>query len=297
MSFKTPTDTHRRSAPCYLPLHGKLDSTENLRSRRLTVRSVVHFHSATLSLPISPVISIAATILPIAGFLNAFIHPTLLKQAHASPSRIYQLTPVVLQTLQALITTILATLLFEGVVPSQGLDCVLENDWMGMYRAHDANGIRRIQDTLDCCGLNSVKDRAYPFPKSGASTCAETYGRSGSCKGPWRGAMQVTTGVDFGVVLAVGLMQIIGLLMMREGPSWWTAWRTRGERQVNGTYESRRPLLLPTSSRDEETAERQGTGGRNYGGVNGGSGVVNEEVESGPRVEPSTINERSAWEE
>ncbi|KAF7562409.1 hypothetical protein G7046_g1715 [Stylonectria norvegica] len=258
-----------------------------LSSALFAIAVVVHFHSASLSLPISPALSILATLLPIIGFLNAYIHPTLLRRSRTSPSRIHQLAPLVLQTLQALITTILATLLFEGVVPSQGLDCTLDNEWMGMFRAHDANGIRRIQDTLDCCGLNSVKDRAYPFPKGAPSTCAETYGRTTACKGPWRGAMQTTMGVDFAVMLAVGLMQIVGLFMMREGTNWWTAWGFRGSRRTTSNLESRRPLLTAPSDSDEETTERQESGARDYGGINGN--------ESGPRVEPSTMNDRNAW--
>lgn len=78
---------------------------------------------------------------------------------------------------------------------------------MGMWRAHDAEGIRTVQDALKCCGLNSVKDRAYPWG-NGARTCVEVYGRSVACRGPWRRAMQTTTGVDLAVVLAVGVMQV-----------------------------------------------------------------------------------------
>ena len=84
--------------------------------------------------------------------------------------------------------------------------------------------------------------------------------------------------------------------MMREGTSWWTAWRARGARPVNGTYESRRPLLLPITNEDEETIERQEQGGRSYGGTNGVSGIVNGD-ESGSRAETSPINERNAWDE
>lgn len=79
---------------------------------------------------------------------------------------------------------------------------------MRMFRAHNAGAIRRVQDALECCGLNSIKDRAYPFGKIGPSSCAETYGRSRSCRGPWMAAMQTNAGVDFGVVIAVGLLQV-----------------------------------------------------------------------------------------
>lgn len=77
-----------------------------------------------------------------------------------------------------------------------------------MFRAHDARGIQGIQDAYDCCGLNTVKDRAYPFPPGKADRCAARYERSAACKGPWRGALQTTSGVDLMVVMVAGLLQV-----------------------------------------------------------------------------------------
>lgn len=180
--------------------------TKNISSSQ---NRVVHFHSSSLSLPLSPVISILATLLPILGFLNAYIHPSLLRVAHApTSSRLRRLAPLVLQTLQALLTTILATLLFEGIIPSPALNCVLENDWMRMYRNHDDTRIRRIQDMMNCCGFNSVKDRAYPFRSGPGSQCAEMFGRTEACRKPWTAALRSSSGADFAVAIAVGLLQV-----------------------------------------------------------------------------------------
>jgi hypothetical protein len=66
---------------------------------------------------------------------------------------------------------------------------------------------------LDCCGFNSVKDRAYPFPRGAPSTCADTYGRDVACRGLLEKAVRVNAGVDLGVVLAVGVLQV-GLLFL-----------------------------------------------------------------------------------
>ena len=176
----------------------------------LTLRhSVVHFHSKWLSLPIPPVITILTAVLPLLGFLNAYTHPTLLHGARSpSAGRLGQLLPTILQTLQALLAAVLATLLLEGAVPSRALDCLLEDRWLARFRAHDGGRIRQIQDSLDCCGFNSVRDRAFPFPGDTPSTCPETYGRSLACRGPWRQAMQGTAGADFAVAMTVGLMQV-----------------------------------------------------------------------------------------
>lgn len=77
-----------------------------------------------------------------------------------------------------------------------------------MFRTHDAGGIRKIQDAFECCGLNSVKDKAYPFPGMTPSSCAETYGRSVACRAQWKGALRTASGAELGAVLAVGLLQV-----------------------------------------------------------------------------------------
>ncbi|KAI6781804.1 uncharacterized protein J7T54_004970 [Emericellopsis cladophorae] len=249
--------------------------------------SVVHFHSSSLSLPITPVVTILTAILPLVSFFNAYTYPSVLANTRHRDSRLARLAPTIPQIVQALVTTILATVLFEASVPSQAMSCILENGWMARFRAHDANTIRRVQDMLECCGFNSVKDRAYPFPRGTPSTCAETYGRTVACRGPLERSVRVGAGVDLGVVLAVGLLQILGLLMMREGNDWWTAWRTGGWRHVIGGRGSSRPLLTGPERQESdgpEQSERQA-----YGGT--------DEEQSGPRVEPSPIHERNAWNE
>jgi hypothetical protein len=169
---------------------------------------VLHFHSTNLGLPISPLLTILVAVLPIVGMVNAYIRPSLLITAQSSPSRIQQLLPTALQVLQAVFSVILATLLAEGVADTPARRCTLESVWMGLYRAHDGRTIRRIQDALDCCGFNSVRDRAFPFGDRAPSTCAETFGRSAACRVPWVRAMQTSSGLDLGIVLSVGLLQV-----------------------------------------------------------------------------------------
>lgn len=170
--------------------------------------SVIHFHSAHLSLPISDVVTVLTVILPIASFINAFVYPNLLKEIE-SPNIVQRAIPVALQGIQAIVTTILATILAEGVVPSPALDCVLERDWKLMYKSRDGLSIGYVQDTLNCCGFLDVADRAFPFPVNGSdSTCSELYGRDLACQEPWRGAMQLHSGVELTIVLLVGALQV-----------------------------------------------------------------------------------------
>ncbi|UNI20294.1 hypothetical protein JDV02_006394 [Purpureocillium takamizusanense] len=217
------------------------------------VAVVVHFHTAHLSLPLSSSITVLAVVLPIAAFLNAYIYPNLLRNSHACAlaprdhSALERLAPVLLQGLQAVVTSVLATLLFEGLVPSPALDYLVDYEWGRLYDARDAQSIRLIQDTYRCCGLRAVDDRAYPFD-DGPRACADVYGRVASCEAPWKSAMQITSAVDFGVVLVVGLMQIIGLLLMRERTKWWTALRTQDWKQPYCDDTASQSLLIP----DEE---------------------------------------------
>lgn len=82
----------------------------------------------------------------------------------------------------------------------------MNNRWQGLWRDRNGEAIRLIQDTLNCCGLNSLVDRAYPIkaPKS----CAEMFGRDQVCRGPWRSALRGSAGADLGIVIAVGVLQV-----------------------------------------------------------------------------------------
>ncbi|KAL6861029.1 hypothetical protein J3F83DRAFT_747124 [Trichoderma novae-zelandiae] len=259
------------------------------------VAAVVHFHSAHLSLPISPVITILTVLLPIISLLNSYIYPTLLHSARHSSHPLHRLSPTILQTLQGLLTAVLATLLFEDVLPSATVECLLDNQWLRMFRAHDGESIRMIQDTLNCCGLNSLVDRAYPFPKPGdnnKSLCGDMFGRAQSCRAPWRAALRSSTGADFGVVVAVGLLQILSLLMTKEGTNWWNAWRSIGWRRQQRVHRSEsRPLLEDVTDADE-VVERQDDSPH----PRGYQSLPATDQDSRPRVEPSAIHqERNAW--
>lgn len=78
-----------------------------------------------------------------------------------------------------------------------------------MWTDHDGDAIRRIQDAFNCCGFNSIKDRSWPFPRKGSQgNCAAQWGRTTPCVGPWTAALQKGSGAEFGVVAAVGLLQV-----------------------------------------------------------------------------------------
>jgi len=59
-----------------------------------------------------------------------------------------------------------------------------------MFHAKDSQGIRAIQEALQCCGFGSTKDMAWPFPGQGrgAGECvARAEGAVGRCLDGLRG--------------------------------------------------------------------------------------------------------------
>ncbi|KGQ09106.1 hypothetical protein BBAD15_g5549 [Beauveria bassiana D1-5] len=202
---------------------------------------VLHFHSQHLSLPLSPVVTVVTVILPVAAFLNAFVYPNLLHTSSSSSTSILRVLPAALQGLQAVVATALATIFVQGFAsPSRG--CALDAAWQRLYDARDADAVRRVQDTLRCCGYADVNDRAFPFASLIQQTCREIYNRDKACERPWRAAMATHAGIAFAVVLTVALMQILGLILMRPGTNWWTALRTP-EDEGDDDYDEHSRLL------------------------------------------------------
>ncbi|KAG5939915.1 hypothetical protein E4U59_002783 [Claviceps monticola] len=211
-----------------------------------------HINSATLSLPISPSMTIPTILLPLLALANALAYLRLSR----SPKRHHALVARTLQAVQALFTTVLATLLFSNIVPSSAVrTCLLSTIWQRMFRSHDADAIRRIQDEFNCCGFNTVYDRAWPFPDhKSAGRCAETYGRTLACVQPWTRTLQRNAGLEFGIVVAVGLFQIAMWLLSESGTfrDGGSRARPRGLIHYGTIDEPEGARLLPGVVGDEE---------------------------------------------
>ncbi|KAK4225819.1 hypothetical protein QBC38DRAFT_252478 [Podospora fimiseda] len=164
--------------------------------------------------------------------------------------------------------------------------CQLDTTWRRLYSAHDADKIRRIQDSLNCCGYRNVKDMAWPFPHKGVpvSQCGEQFGRTEGCMMKWGGEMKKMSGGEVGVVLGVLVVQVMVWVLKRKkvgrgGLRWLDGLAGGGRR------EERRGLLTGGVDEDEEGGrdeERQTDQG--YGGIE----------RDGPRVEVSNYT-RGPW--
>ncbi|KAK4163657.1 hypothetical protein QBC43DRAFT_370419 [Cladorrhinum sp. PSN259] len=243
----------------------------------------------SLSLPLSPVLSLLTTLLPIISPLATFFP---------------QINPIL-----SFVATILLTLQSSNLFATP--PCLLESTWRQRYSAHDADRIRKIQDSLNCCGYRNVKDMAWPFPHKGVlkSPCGEQFGRTEGCMIKWEGVLKSVSGGEVGIVLAVVLVQILVMVLRKRGGSgWWEKWvGSRGDRGF-GSRE-RRGLLTGADVEDDEQVGngngngRYSDGGRvtegdeeqpgqrrveeGYGGTEGG----------GPRVEALNYQRGGPWDD
>lgn len=125
---------------------------------------------------------------------------------------------VLLQLVQFLLSTILTTLFASDGFRSNVRTCLLDTRWQALFSAHDGDAIRRVQDTFNCCGLNSVRDRAWPFSRGDSDspqvTCAAYYRRALACREPWEAAMRRDAGLEVLVAVAMMVIQLGPLLAL-----------------------------------------------------------------------------------
>ncbi|CAJ2511186.1 Uu.00g068110.m01.CDS01 [Anthostomella pinea] len=248
----------------------------------------VQVTSSSLSLPLSTGTTVITILLPLIAAANVFYTPILDRiLPRGKYPALQQLLPPALQIIQAVLTTIVATLAFEGFLPSQNLNCNLEGNWQQLWHEHDGRGIERIQDSFNCCGLNSVRDRAWP-----RDHCQDFYNRHSSCAAPWRATMQRNAGLEFGVAVAVGLIQLVHLALSRLRNA--QNRRARDFKRITHNPEAdSSDRLIEDGQPVEEADGAEGNGGqdgsrRGYGAISDGG--------SAPRIEPSGLGEeRNQW--
>ncbi|OBT66556.1 hypothetical protein VE03_03700 [Pseudogymnoascus sp. 23342-1-I1] len=246
-----------------------------------------------LSLPIPLTLPVLVTLLPIVTTLmTAYISRLL------SPSKLPLYT-----TLLTMLTTY-GTVLATWALTYLPASCGLEERWSALYRAKDADAIRRIQDRWECCGFNSAVDRAWPFPHGppggpGAKQCSEVLGRTTACGAAWGEEERRMAGVLVGVAVAVFVLKMVVLgAQMRSTP--WTrpAWmRYLGGAEPGDLEDSRggqesERLLIGEGARVEEYHDEEDVDGTLRGTD------ADAEAQNRPRLEPSGLTGDGAqWRE
>ena len=144
--------------------------------------SLVKVHNLSLPFPAAiPALNICAPIVTGLAFPLCWkLRATLKNQA------IRVLLPY-LASASSLPPFALSVLSLVYAIPSDVQMCAADQQWLRMFE-HKDNSIRTIQTRLQCCGLNSMHDRAWPFQSRNvdARTCERTQGYTVACGDMWR---------------------------------------------------------------------------------------------------------------
>ena len=149
---------------------------------------IVHL---ALALPLA--LPILSTVLAICG--PVFTLFMVRVSASARKNAISFLAPYIHYLLPLLPFTLLILSLVYGI-PSELSSCSLESQWSHLFRIKSVQ-IQTIEQSLRCCGLNSLHDRAWPFPGQGvdARACERTLGYTTRCVNPWQRQQQAAAGL------------------------------------------------------------------------------------------------------
>ncbi len=161
----------------------------------------------SLSLPIPPALGLFTILLPLITGISTRGAYGLIKRASKKEDYLLTIPLIGVLGFQLIYETVIATLAIGYIVPPSALACDLDQKWLLLYREKDEKAIRAIQDRFNCCGLNSVFDRAFPF-SGGRSECSRVFGRDKSCFGEWRQAEQLSAGLFLLVALVVFMIKV-----------------------------------------------------------------------------------------
>jgi len=245
-----------------------------------------------LSLPISQILALFATFLPIATGISLQSAHRLLRVHVTNLGRtrptIYLL---LLAGFQLIYETVIATLALTYMIPPSSLHCGLEEQWMRLWRNKDETTIKRIQDRFNCCGFNTVSDRAWPFQSKevNARECQRRFDRTQSCAGPWRQVEQINAGLILIVAAVIFVTKLIALtaFFTTSATANTVPWFRSSpfKRVTAGEVEDGRRLIEEGEPQQEYHDEADSGTARN------GEVATNniETNENRPRVEPSGL--------
>lgn len=106
---------------------------------------------------------------------------------------------LIVDQLHSIFLTAIATIALTYIFPENVLSCHLDQQWQSLFQQKNAQSIRTIQDSFQCCGLRSIHDRAWPFKdrNHGDNACELQFGYHQSCFIPWSEQQQTTSWLVF----------------------------------------------------------------------------------------------------
>ncbi|KAJ5511961.1 hypothetical protein N7453_004064 [Penicillium expansum] len=231
--------------------------------------------TVALLLPLPTWVPAVATLIsPITGLILIATR-ILSTRSNNETTRNHRWTAIsgILDQIQTVISTIVATVAIAYLFPDKILSCNLNQQWQEYFQSKDSHAIRSIQDELRCCGLRSIHDRAWPFKdrNHGDNACELQLGYQRSCFAPWREHQQRTSWMVFAAVIFVFAAKVAFVRLSGNRTSWMSAQsasrgadyqrishpvvRDEGDDE-NGVHEPRR-TLLPQSNTEYSNDWRQ----------------------------------------
>ncbi|KAF7586997.1 hypothetical protein BBP40_007889, partial [Aspergillus hancockii] len=158
---------------------------------------------------------------PVLLLLSSFLsnHPTTITTN--TPTLRNRLAAPAISYLLTILPSGLATLALTYLFSPDLFACSLINQWQFYFHNKDSHAIRRIQDRLRCCGLRSVRDRAWPFKDAthGDDACVRQIGYERACIGPWGEEQRSAAWMVVWAAVLVLVVKIASSQLSR-GPSW-----------------------------------------------------------------------------
>jgi hypothetical protein len=174
----------------------------------LTSLSYAYSWIRYLGLPIPDALALFTVVLPIiTGISMQGLWGLIQRTSKTEPFQL-SIPLVAVLAFQLFYETVVGTLALTYILPPSSLRCGLNDMWQSYFVVKDGHAIQRIQDTFNCCGLNTVLDRAFPFEDQHASQCAQVFGRTESCFGPLRKLEQTQAGLLLLVAVLVFVVKV-----------------------------------------------------------------------------------------
>ncbi|KAH8686032.1 tetraspanin Tsp3 [Tricladium varicosporioides] len=251
-----------------------------------------------LHLPVPQALALFTIVLPfITGISTQGVYNFIQRSSRSEPYRL-AIPLVVVIGFQLIYETIVATLALTHMIPPANLSCGLNDQWQKMFREKNEEAIKAIQDSFNCCGFNSVVDRAYPFPKNAASDCATRYERNKSCFGQWRKAEQVNAGLLLLVALLVFIVKAGSIISLLSSNTWTTArWTRHFKRLASEPHHDEEDNRTTTRGLIEANIQEEPYTD-NPSDTTATPAIANGSHSQGPRVEPSQLgDDHNEWRE
>ncbi len=160
-------------------------SVFGLATAAIVLSAVAWAKASDLSLPIPLALPALNVLLPI---LTALATPLSRRFATSVKKHALRLALPYMAYFSTLAPFTLFILSLVYALPSDLRACAADRQWLRMFDNKNERSVRTIQTRLQCCGYNSMHDRAWPFPSRNVDvrTCERTMGYTVACGEMWR---------------------------------------------------------------------------------------------------------------